>query len=177
MPNSATSRTLRGRSVLRAALFAALSAAVVAAPQSVRAEDTRPQQIRYDVPGAVPLLQPSYGRGRQVVLVTDDRLDPRRVKVRAGETLAWVSYARGLTVITFEREVARSMICHGLINFHLADDELRSGPMQTGDTASFCQLKPGVYRYRVEADAPENQHQLSSRLDGVIVVEGGNARR
>ncbi|UCE85929.1 MAG: hypothetical protein JSU66_16645 [Deltaproteobacteria bacterium] len=161
-----------------AALAAVAIAAVPSVPLPVRAEEGRVAEIRYDVPGPIPLLSPRWAPNRQAsVLVTDDRLSPRRITIGEGETVTWISYARGLTRITFEREVAASMVCHSLVNFHLAEDELRSGLLRTGDAASFCELAPGLYRYRVVPHAPEGAHQLSSRLEGVIEVEAVRTAR
>ena len=159
-------------------LVAAAVASGLAVPLAARAEGQRVAEIRYEMPGSIPQLTPRWGvRPREVVMVTDNRLSPRRVKIRQGESVAWVSYARGLTRITFEREVAASMICHSLVNFHLEEDELRSGLLQTGDVASFCELSPGRYRYRVISHSPENGRQLSSRLEGLIEVEAARTAR
>jgi hypothetical protein len=143
---------------------------------SARAEEPRVEDIRYDVPGEVPLLAPSWGlEPGAEVLLTDDRLSPRRIELRPGETVRWHSIARHGSRIVFEREVARSMVCHSLVNFQIDGDRLRSAPLYTGDSASFCRLSPGSYRYRVVRDGPAEWPstggvQLSSRLEGVIVV-------
>ncbi|NNL66273.1 MAG: hypothetical protein HKP30_08530 [Myxococcales bacterium] len=152
------------------------AAAFLAGASPALAEAPRSESIRYEVPGAVPLLQPSVTAGPVVeVLMTDDRLSPRRAVVRPGETIRWQSVAREASAIVFEREVARSMICHSLVNFELEGDTLRSAPLQTGDTSSFCRLSPGTYRYRVERNGPSERptaggRQLSTRLEGMIVV-------
>ena len=74
-------------------------------------------------------------------------------------------------MVVFEREVARSMVCHSLVNFSLQDDELRSAPIHLGEFASFCQLKPGRYRYKVvRPDPGASAGAAAKRLDGVIVV-------
>ena len=147
-----------------------LLAALLAAPP-LGSADERPTEIRYDVPGPVPLLSATYGlEKRRIVRVTDDALSPRRLVVDPGEIVAWKIDARGYTHIRFEREVARSMICHSLVNFHLSDDELRSSALRTGDEASFCELQPGLYRYRVVQEAPDDDRELSNRREGVIVV-------
>jgi hypothetical protein len=77
--------------------------------------------------------------------------------------------------VVFEREVARSMICHSLVNFSIKDDELRSAPIHAGEFASFCQLKPGRYKYKIlrEAMTPTGR-DAASRLEGEIIV--GNPR-
>jgi hypothetical protein len=160
------------------ALAAAAVASGLAVPFAAGAESQRVAEIRYEMPGSIPQLTPRWGvQPREVVRVTDDRLSPRWLKIRQGESVAWVSHARGLTRITFEREVAASMICHSLVNFHLEDDELRSGLLRTGDVASFCELAPGRYRYRVVPHSPESDRQLSSRLEGVIEVEAARTAR
>lgn len=156
-------------------IFGAVCALWLALPGSAAA-DPRPEEIAYETPGVVPLLAPTFGLGPEVpVLLTDDRLTPRRVEVQAGETIRWHSMARHGSRIVFEREVARSMVCHSLVNFELDGDRLRSAPVHTGESSGFCQLSPGTYRYRVVRDGPAEHPtagalQLSTRLEGVIVV-------
>jgi hypothetical protein len=155
-------------------ILLALAAGALAG--SARAGEPRAEEIRYEVPGPVPLLGADFGLDPGAsVLLTDDRLSPRRVLVRQGETVRWRSMARQASRIVFESEVARSMVCHSLVNFALDGDRLRSAPLHTGDSASFCRLAPGTYRYRVVRDGPAERPvagavQLSSRLEGVIVV-------
>jgi len=162
-----TSRTLL--------LTAVTALAAIWAPGPASAEEI--DGILYEQPGPVPLLGHDYGlEPAQDVLLTDDRLSPRRVEVRQGERIRWQSVSRHASRIVFEREVARAMVCHSLVNFELSGDRLRSAPLQTGDTASFCRLKPGTYRYRVVRDGPSEWPiagavQLSNRLEGVIVVK------
>jgi hypothetical protein len=135
------------------------------------AEDTRPKEIPYETPGEVPLLNPEYRKSdHKVVLITDDRLSPRRVELESGQLVAWISYSRAPTTIVFEREVAKAMICHSLVNFHLKDDELRSGEIHAGEFASFCQLKPGRYRYKVTRQREEGPRSVRVVLEGEIVV-------
>jgi hypothetical protein len=75
--------------------------------------------------------------------------------------------------VVFEREVARDMICHSLVNFSIKDDELRSAPIHAGEFASFCQLKPGRYRYKIVRPESKEHVDAARRLEGEIVV--GNA--
>ena len=78
-------------------------------------------------------------------------------------------------IVVFEREVARSMICHSLVNFSLKEDELRSAPIHAGEFASFCQLKPGRYKYKIFREAmPASGSDAARRLEGEIIV--GNPR-
>lgn len=144
------------------------------------AEDTRPSEIPYDTPGDFPLLDPGYNKQKhQVVIITDQDLQPKSVRLEEGQLVAWISYARAASAVVFEREVARSMICHSLVNFSIRDDELRSAEIHTGEFASFCELKPGRYRYKVVRKDPKaaGAGGARSRLDGWIVVgEAGEAK-
>lgn len=143
----------------------------------------RPSELRFVSHGPVPMLEePVPGQVTRTVLLTDDRLSPVRLVLGPGERVVWSSLAREPSRIVFEREVAAAMICHGLVNFQIVNDELRSAPMRTGDVASFCELAPGTYRYRVVRDglAGRNStkgHQLSDRLEGFIVVPPETAGR
>ena len=64
------------------------------------------------------------------------------------------------------------MICHSLVNFSIQDDELKSAEIHPGEFASFCQLKPGRYRYKVVRRDPKagGVDTGKRRIDGVIVV-------
>jgi hypothetical protein len=150
-----------------AALFAAALIAGV-----VSAEDTRPKEIPYDTPGEIPQLSPKYKlTEHEVVLITDNALNPRLVTLNEGQLVAWISYSATPSVVVFEREVASSMVCHSLVNFSIKDDELRSAPIHTGEFASFCQLKPGRYLYKIVRPTPlEGGLDAARRLQGEIIV-------
>jgi hypothetical protein len=141
------------------------------------AADDRPSELPYDTPGPVPTLDPSYRMtSHQLVLITDQDLRPQTVKLEEGQLVAWLSYSPVVSKIVFEREVAKSMVCHSLVNFSIKDDELVSGDIRAGDVASFCQLKPGRYRYKVVRPNPGDRSlSAAKRLDGEIVVGAGAA--
>ena len=138
------------------------------------AKDDRPSEIVYDTPGEFPQLDPSYRTtSTKVVLITDQSLNPRLVKLGHGESLAWISYSGSASTVVFEREVAKSMICHSLVNFSIKEDELRSAPIHAGEFASFCELKPGKYNYKIvrpEANLLAGQ-DVRKMLEGQIIVE------
>jgi hypothetical protein len=136
------------------------------------AEDKRPNEIPYDTPGAFPQLSPKYQQTEhKVVLITDQALNPRLVTLSEGQLVAWISYSAAPSVVVFEREIARSMVCHSLVNFSIVDDELKSAPIHAGEFASFCQLKPGRYKYKVDRDSPpEGALDAARKLEGEIIV-------
>jgi hypothetical protein len=121
--------------------------------------------------GGIPQLSPEYRMtSHKVVLITDQALNPRLVKLEEGQLVAWISYSASESVVVFEREVARDMVCHSLVNFSLKEDELRSAPIHAGEFASFCQLKPGRYRYKIVRPTAIEHDDARKRLDGEIIV-------
>ncbi|MBW2235723.1 MAG: hypothetical protein JRG85_10025 [Deltaproteobacteria bacterium] len=170
MSSSLPLRRLVGR------LFAVLGvvglAAALSAPGVARAADERPKEMPYESTGPIPLLDPSYRmESHKVVLITDHALNPRLVKLDAGQLVAWISYSGWPSTVVFERETAKNMICHSLVNFQIKDDEIRSQPIHAGEFASFCQLKPGRYLYRViRTDNPTMGTAPSKTLNGEIIV-------
>ncbi len=134
--------------------------------------DDRPTEIPYDTPGPVPTLDPSYRMtNHKVVLITDQEIRPERVTLDEGQLVAWISYSAVPGRIVFEREVAKSIICHSLVNFSIQDDELRSALIHAGEFASFCELKPGRYRYKVvRPETGEAAASARHMLRGEIVV-------
>ena len=158
------------------ALCVAFAAFLAASPAA--AEDDRPKEIPYDSPGEIPQLSPDYNMtSHKVVLITDNAINPRLATLDEGQLVAWISYSADPSTVVFEREVARSMICHSLVNFSIKDDELRSAPIHAGEFASFCQLKPGRYKYRIfrEGIAPSGS-DAARKLDGEIIVGNPNKR-
>jgi hypothetical protein len=157
---------------MRPALVCAVALALVGF--AATAADERPTEIPYVTPGEVPSLNPDYKMtSHKVVLITDHALNPRLVTLDEGQLVAWISYSPIPSIVVFEREVARDMICHSLVNFTIKDDELRSAPIHAGEFASFCQLKPGRYKYKVVRVEPGDHIDASRRLEGEIIV--GNA--
>ena len=150
-------------------LVAALAVALVALPAA--AKDDRPSEVPYSTSGALPQLRPDYQMtSHKVVLITDQAINPRLVTLDAGQLIAWISYSKAESVVVFEREVARNMICHSLVNFSIVDDELRSAPIHAGEFASFCQLKPGRYKYSVVRPHAIEHGDARARLEGEIIV-------
>jgi hypothetical protein len=146
-----------------------VAAAALALP--ALAADDRPTEIPYAKPGAIPELDPGYKMtSHRVVVITDNALNPRLVTLEEGQLVAWISYSTVPSRVVFEREVARDMICHSLVNFSIKDDELRSEPIHAGEFASFCQLKPGRYRYKIVRPHPGEHMDARSKLEGEIIV-------
>ena len=106
----------------------------------------------------------------RVVLITDESLNPDVVQLGEGQLVAWISYSGADSVVVFARDVARDMRCHSLVNFSFEDDELRSAPIAAGEFASFCELRPGRYHYKVVRPAHLEPKATGTELSGEIVV-------
>jgi hypothetical protein len=168
------SRPILARPFIRSAwlALALVGLAFAGATAEEPAKSDRPSELPYETPGPVPLLSPDYRMtSHKVVLITDDALSPRRVELDKGQLVAWISYSGHPATIVFERETAKSMICHSLVNFTIKDDEIRSNTINAGEFASFCQLKPGRYKYKVVRGQPQVSGPAGSKLlEGEIVV-------
>ena len=174
---STTSPSTRRRFIVSAVTLALVSFAVPSAGSA----DDRPTAITYAnaQPGAIPQLSTeALARPTKRVLITNEALHPSRVTLEPGERIEWQSYASAATSIVFEREVAGSMICHSLVNFSIQEDELRSAEIHTGEKASFCELKPGQYRYRAVRKNPITGSNVGTarRIEGWIVVNGDDGQ-
>jgi len=166
---AATHETVRCFAVAVAVAAAAL---VCLLAGGAFAADDRPTEIPYETPGEFPQLSPDYNMtSHKVVLITDNALNPRLATLDKGQLVAWISYSASPSTVVFEREVARSMICHSLVNFSIKEDELRSAPIHAGEFASFCQLKPGRYKYKiVRDDISPSGKDTARKIEGEIIV-------
>ncbi len=135
-----------------------------------QAEDERPSELLFESSEKIPSLElPSEKTPARVITISDHMLKPQVITIQENERVAWFSYSRAPTRVRFEREVAKDVVCRGLVNFSIKEDELLSGELRPLDKANFCIFKPGRYRYQVVRNDPHNAAKL--RLDGVIVVE------
>jgi len=137
------------------------------------ANEDRVSQPREEALEDLPTLDPGYQMNtHKVVLITADSLNPATVRLDPGQLIAWISYSPSKSTVVFERSVARSMVCHSRVNFSFEEGELRSTPINAGEFASFCQLKPGSYRYKVvRSNASDQPGADAGRvLEGEIIV-------
>jgi hypothetical protein len=160
------------RSWLVFALSVAALATFAATPRVARAADEHPQELPYTSPSEVPQLDAAaMAAPRKVVLIADEALSPRLVQLTEGEHVAWLSYSKIPSQIVFDRDTAKSMICHSLVNFTIKDAEIVSGDIHAGEFASFCELKPGRYKYMVRRpNTGSNAASARGRLEGEIIV-------
>ncbi|MBW2714661.1 MAG: hypothetical protein JRD03_01210 [Deltaproteobacteria bacterium] len=151
---------------------ALLAAAPLLVAPAMASEESVSQSEEESLEGLAQ-LDPSYQMStHKVVLITADSLKPATVDLAPGQLIAWISYSPSKSTVVFERSVAKSMICHSRVNFSFEEGELRSTPINAGEFASFCQLKPGSYRYKVvRSSAADTAGADADRvLEGEIVV-------
>ena len=153
-------------------IYGLLAAALLLVGPALANED-RASQLPVETLEDLPQLDPSYQmNSHKVVLITADSLNPATVRLTPGQLIAWISYSPSESTVVFERDVAKSMICHSRVNFSFEEGELRSTPINAGEFASFCQLKPGSYRYQVVRPNASEQPGVDTgrTLEGEIVV-------
>jgi hypothetical protein len=147
----------------------AISICITLVWSSLATADNRPTQIKYEPPEWIPLLKlENFRADQQRIVIRDHVVIPKALILDHGEPFAWESRSRAASRIIFEREVAGHMICHGLVNFLIHEDELKSSELQLSDVANFCELEPGSYRYRIVRTGPAMG--VRRRLEGVVVV-------
>jgi len=148
-------------------------AVALSAVGSASANDDRAPQPPVQTLGDLPQLDPAEpGHTHKVVLITADSLSPAKVQLARGQLIVWISYAPSESTVVFEPSVAKSMICHSRVNFSFDEGELRSVPISAGEFASFCELQPGSYRYKVVRSNPSDpaRSEAGDVLEGEITI-------
>jgi plastocyanin len=171
MPSATTENKCWNERLLRQ-IWALLAVAPLLVTPALASEERVSQSEGESLEG-LPQLDPSYQMStHKVVLITADSLKPATVALAPGQLIAWISYSPSKSTVVFERSVAKSMICHSRVNFSFEEGELRSTPINAGEFASFCQLKPGSYRYKVvrSSAAGTAGADADRMLEGEIVV-------
>ena len=149
-----------------------LAAALLLAGPAVAAEERALQSTPETLADLPKLDSSGQTSTHKVVLITADSLNPATVNLDPGQLIAWISYSPTEATVVFERDVAKSMVCHSRVNFSFEEGELRSAPIHAGEFASFCQLKPGTYRYKIERAKASDRSAVDAdaTLAGEIVV-------
>ena len=123
------------------------------------------------------LAPPAVGQGsdhddhaHHLVRITDDRLAPRVVEMHFGDAIAWANYTKKGARISFDRDVAKRIVCEAPGAFVLTDDALESRELRALQFASMCKLTPGEYEYRVNLHGVTPGSDPSKGRKGRILV-------
>ncbi len=111
-------------------------------------------------------------RNHQWVRIGSGTLRPATLTVQEGDAFGWVNYTPKIAEVSFDRSVARNLICTTKGSFRLVGERLVSGAIQARQFASLCQLKPGEYDYRVSlrSGAGGSSAPLDRTLEGKLIV-------
>ena len=105
------------------------------------------------------------------VRITPGGLQPATLHLSSGERIGWINYSSHIARVSFDREVARQLVCTEEGSFRATGARLESHGIQATQFASLCELVPGSYLYRVElrsgAGAGAGPHRS---LEGRVVV-------
>lgn len=106
------------------------------------------------------------------VRITDGSVEPETLTVERGRSIGWINRSARIARISFDRDVARHLVCETGQSFQLTGERLVSQKIQALQFASLCQLAPGTYRYQVElASGIGNGGGLWRVLEGSLVVQ------
>lgn len=107
-----------------------------------------------------------------VIRITDGKLSPGTLHIGTDDAVAWANYSTTKTaVISFDRDVARRIVCRAPGAFQLTQERLESSALRPHQFASLCQLQPGEYRYAVELRGITTPRGAADPLEGRIIVE------
>jgi plastocyanin len=105
------------------------------------------------------------------VRITSGGLQPATLHLSPGERIGWVNYSSHIARVSFEREVARQLVCTEEGSFRMTGARLESKGIQATQFASLCELAPGSYVYRVDLHAGAGSGAGQQRsLEGRVVV-------
>jgi hypothetical protein len=106
------------------------------------------------------------------VRITRRSLHPKEQKIDTDEAFGWVNYSSRMARVSFDREVAKKMLCTTRGDFRITGKRLESGDLQGRQFAALCRLAPGAYAYRVELRSGSVGIAGAERtLEGTLIVE------
>ncbi len=141
---------------MRAALFAFTSVLLLA---SIPARAQEPTEL-----GDAPHVY---------VTILQGRLKPEVQKLTPGDAVGWLNYTDKIARISFDKEVAKRMICRKEGSFKLTGDRLESSNIQAQQFATLCVLSKGEYTYKVDlfAGAGGGAGNVPTTREGKLIVE------
>jgi hypothetical protein len=92
-------------------------------------------------------------KDHKVARILETRVRPMTLEIRSADAIGWLNYSNKRARISFDAEVAKSMVCRSISTFRLEGGRVVSSDIQTVQFASLCSLAPGEYEYRVDLTA------------------------
>ncbi len=89
-------------------------------------------------------------KDHKVARILETRVRPKTLEIRSTDAIGWLNYSSKRARISFDAEVAKSMVCRSISTFRLDGARVVSSDIQATQFASLCSLAPGEYEYRVE---------------------------
>ena len=105
------------------------------------------------------------------IRIASSGLRPDRATLPADNAVVFLNYSGRIAQISFPESVAKNITCKARSSFELANGRLTAPYVRQGSFASFCNLAPGDYEYRVELKRSAGELENYAVLDGVIVVQ------
>ena len=114
------------------------------------------------------------GDARHVfVTILQGRLKPEVQVLEPGNAVGWLNYSNQIARVSFDKEVAKRMVCKKEGSFHLSGDRLESSNIQAQQFATLCVLSNGEYAYRVElfSGAGTGSAGVPTTREGKLIVQ------
>ena len=89
-------------------------------------------------------------KDHEVARILETRVRPKTLEISSTDAIGWLNYSSKRARISFDAEVAKSMVCRSISSFRVDGGRVVSPDIQASQFASLCSLAPGEYEYRVE---------------------------
>ena len=104
------------------------------------------------------------------VLIAAEDIQPRRLRVRPGTTIAWINRAEGPVVVQFTGK-AVSTTCKAPRGFTVGNAGVYvSNEIPPGEVASLCFLEPELYVYEISYVSAEASESAGNSTDTRLLV-------
>jgi plastocyanin len=126
------------------------------------------------VPARAQETNPELGDTPHVyVTILQGKLKPDVQKLTPGDAVGWLNYTDKIARISFDKEVAKRMVCKKEGSFKLNGDRLESSNIQAQQFATLCVLSKGEYTYKVDlfSGAGSGGGNVPTTREGKLIVE------
>ena len=107
------------------------------------------------------------------ITILQGKLKPEVQKLTPNDAVGWLNYTDKIARISFDKEVAKRMVCKKEGSFKLTGDRLESTNIQAQQFATLCVLSKGEYSYKVDlfSGAGGSSSNVPTTREGKLIVE------
>jgi hypothetical protein len=107
------------------------------------------------------------------ITILQGKLKPEVQKLTPNDAVGWLNYTDKIARVSFDKEVAKRMVCKKEGSFKLNGDRLESSNIQAQQFATLCVLSKGEYTYKVDlfSGAGGGAGNVPTTREGKLVIE------